>query len=68
MTVLAPQPQRPGLEALGFDPAPGQLGNIERLVTQYTAVSQALEDAHAALTTIGKDSPTNNLRFGLYDL
>ena len=54
MTVLATQPQRPGFEALGFDPAPGQLGNIERLVTQYTAVSQALEDAHAALTTIGK--------------
>lgn len=53
MTVLAPQPQRPGFEALGFDPAPGQLGNIERLVTQYTAVSQALHDAHAALTTIG---------------
>ena len=47
-------PARPGFEALGFDPAPGQLGNVETLGQRFTAVSQALGDAHQALTRIGQ--------------
>lgn len=53
-TFGAPAPARPGFEALGFDPAPGQLANIETLSRRFTAVSQALGDAHRALTRIGQ--------------
>lgn len=55
MTAFRPAPPaRPGFQALGFDPAPGQLGNVETLGQRFTAVSQALGDAHQALTRIGQ--------------
>lgn len=50
------QPGREGFDALGFDPAPGEVGNIEALSTNYTQVSQSLEQAHQALTRIGASS------------
>ncbi len=57
MTMLLPQqPGRDGFDALGFDPAPGEIGNIEALSTNYTQVSQSLEQAHQALTRIGSSS------------
>jgi hypothetical protein len=56
MTVLLPQPGRDGFDALGFDPAPGEVGNIETLSTNYMQVSQSLEQAHQALTRIGSSS------------
>ncbi|MGH3980797.1 MAG: putative T7SS-secreted protein [Pseudonocardiaceae bacterium] len=56
MTVLLPQPGREGFDALGFDPAPGEVGNIETLSTNYTQVSQSLEQAHQALTRIASSS------------
>lgn len=57
MTMLLPrQPGREGFDALGFDPAPGEVGNIEALSTNYTQVSQSLEQAHQALTRIGASS------------
>jgi hypothetical protein len=55
VTAFGPAaPARPGFEALGFDPAPGQLANIETLGQRFTTVSRALGDAYQALTRIGR--------------
>lgn len=40
--------------ALGFDPAPGQLGAVEGLAQKYRGVSESLNEAYEALTRIGK--------------
>ena len=59
MTMLLPRrPGREGFDALGFDPAPGEVGNIETLITNCTQVPQSLEQAHQALTRIGASSGT----------
>jgi len=47
---------REGFDALGFDPAPGQLANLEALSTQYQEVARSLEAAYEALTQIGSSS------------
>lgn len=55
MTAFGPAaPTRTGFEALGFDPAPGQLANIETLGQRFATVSHALGDAHQALIRIGQ--------------
>ncbi|MGH3917193.1 MAG: putative T7SS-secreted protein, partial [Pseudonocardiaceae bacterium] len=55
MTAFGPvAAARPGFEALGFDPAPGQLASIESVGQRFTVVSRALGDAHQALTRIGR--------------
>jgi len=55
VTAFGPTaPVRPGFAALGFDPAPGQLGHIEMLGQRFTGVSEALGDAHQVLTRIGQ--------------
>lgn len=54
--IPGPKLDRDGFSALGFDPAPGELGNIEGLREQYDGVSRMLGIAHDALNRIGSDS------------
>ncbi|MGH3916434.1 MAG: hypothetical protein ACRDTC_23945 [Pseudonocardiaceae bacterium] len=49
-------PGRDGFDALGFDPAPGQLVNLEALSIQYQEVALSLAAAYEALTQIGTSS------------
>ncbi|MGW1909748.1 putative T7SS-secreted protein [Streptomyces sp. NPDC002076] len=44
----------PTYDALGFDPAPGELASVHNLVTSLTNVTKQLHDAHATLTRLGK--------------
>lgn len=47
---------RPGFDALGFDPAPGNLGRIEALHSQYAQVGESLGQAHQVLAAVGTNS------------
>jgi hypothetical protein len=49
-------PGRDGFGALGFDPAPGQLGNIDALSAQYQDVALSLSAAYQELIRIGSAS------------
>ncbi|MFJ6214583.1 hypothetical protein ACIQGZ_14795 [Streptomyces sp. NPDC092296] len=40
--------------ALGFDPAPGDIGNVDALVTQLNTAAGALDSAHRTLTSLGR--------------
>ena len=41
-------------EALGFDPAPGNVSSVQQLVNALSRVGNQLNDAHATLTRLGK--------------
>jgi hypothetical protein len=56
VTPFAPSADRPGFDALGFDPAPGSTGRVESLSTAYQGVGAALADAHESLARIGTDA------------
>lgn len=44
--------------ALGFDPAPGNLGSLDELTGKLDSAKRSLDSAHAVLSRIGKEGGT----------